>query len=308
MIAIIVAGSLAAASAASPPSTPATPAAEQEKAAEQAGPATQVLSEFAKNYIAAYDKGDAKAVANFFAEDAEYIDADGALTKGRAEIEKLLATAFQDNPGAKLEIALDEVAQLTPEVVVSRGLATVTPESGAAEATRFEAIRVKKGDQWQISHLTETSAPAPDAYSQLQALEWLVGTWQDKTGDQTIETKINWAASKNFLTRTFKVQGSGQDETDGWEVIGWDPDRQQIRSWIFDSNGGFGESTWSNDGEHWLIKASNTLADGGHSTAENVLTRVDDNTFTWESQNRTLNGELQPSIEKVEVQRVSQNP
>ena len=307
LIAVIVAGSLTTARAASPPSTPAAPAAEEEKPADQAGPTTQ-LSEFAKNYIAAYNKGDAKALANFFAEDAEYIDADGELTKGRAEIEKLLATAFQENPGAKLEIAVDEVTQVTPEVVVSRGVATVTPESGAAEATRFEAIRVKKGDQWQISHLTETEAPAPNAYSQLQALDWLVGTWADKTGDQTVETKIDWAASKNFLTRTFKVQGGDQEETDGWEVIGWDPDRQQIRSWIFDSNGGFGESTWSNDGEHWLIKASNTLPDGGHSTAENVLTRVDDNTFTWESQNRTQNGELQPSIEKIEVQRVSQNP
>ena len=303
LIAIVAAGSLAMASAASEPSAPAA-----RENPDQSAPATQAMSDLAKNYVAAYNKGDAKAVASFFAEDAEYIDEDGQLTKGRDEIEKLLATAFQDNPGAKLDIAVDEVRQITPDVVISGGVATVTPENGAAEATRYELIRVKKGDQWQISHLTETSAPAPDAYSQLQALEWLVGTWQDKTGDQTIETKINWAASKNFLTRTFKVQGAGQDETDGWEIIGWDPDRQQIRSWIFDSNGGFGESTWSNDGEHWLIKASNTLPDGGHSTAENVLTRVDDNTFTWESQNRTLNGELEPSIEKVEVQRVSQNP
>jgi uncharacterized protein (TIGR02246 family) len=308
LIAVIVAGSLAAARAASPPSTPATPAAEQEKSSGQSGPATQAISDLAKGYMAAYNKGDAKAVASFFAEDADYIDADGQLTKGRAEIEKLLATAFQENPGAKLEISVDDVKQLTPDVVVTRGVATVSPESGAAEATRFQVIRVKKEDQWQISHLTETPAPAPSAYSQLQALEWLVGSWTDKAGDQTVETKIDWAASKNFLTRTFKVHENEQEETDGWEIIGWDPDRQQIRSWIFDSNGGFGESTWSNDGEHWLIKASNTLPDGGHSTAENVLTRVDDNTFTWESQNRTLNGELQPSIEKVEVQRVSQKP
>jgi hypothetical protein len=63
-----------------------------------------------------------------------------------------------------------------------------------------------------------------------------------------------------------------------------------------------------NDGDRWLIRASNTLPDGGNSTEENVLTKVDDNTFTWESQNRTLNGELQPSIEKVEVERVSQKP
>jgi len=266
------------------------------------------MDDLAKNYVAAYSKGDAKAVASFFAEDADYIDTDGQLTKGRAEIEKLLATAFQDNPGAKLEIAVDEVKQLTPDVVVTRGVATVTPESGAAEATRYELIRVKKGDQWQISHLTEMSVPAPNAYSQLQALEWLVGTWKDKTGDQTVETKIDWAASKNFLTHTFKVQGGEQDETDGWEIIGWDPDRQQIRSWIFDSNGGFGERTWVNDGDRWLIRASNTLPDGGNSTEENVLTKVDDNTFTWESQNRILNGELQPSIDKIEVERVSQNP
>ena len=303
MIAIVAAGSLAMASAASEPAAPAA-----QENPDQSAPATQAMSDLAKNYVAAYNKGDAKAVASFFAEDAEYIDADGQLTKGRDEIEKLLATAFQDNPGAKLDIAVDEVRQITPDVVISGGVATVTPENGAAEATRYELIRVKKGDQWQISHLTETSAPAPDAYSQLQALEWLVGTWQDKTGDQTIETKIKWAGSKNFLTRSFKGQGSEQDETDGWEIIGWDPDRQQIRSWIFDSEGGFGESIWSNDGERWLIKASNTLPDGGHSTADNIITRVDDNTFTWESQNRTLDGELRPSIEKIEVQRVSQNP
>jgi hypothetical protein len=81
--------------------------------------------------------------------------------------------------------------------------------------------------------------------------------------------------------------------------------RQQIRSWIFDSNGGFGESTWVSDGEDWLIRASNVLPDGSRSTAENVLTKVDDNKFTWESQNRTLNGEPQPSLDKTEVQRVA---
>src|SRR6516162_1115027 len=145
LIAIVAAGSLAMASAASEPAAPAA-----QENPDQSAPATQAMSDLAKNYVAAYNKGDAKAVASFFAEDAEYIDADGQLTKGRDEIEKLLATAFQDNPGAKLDIAVDEVTQVTPEVVVSRGVATVTPESGDEEATRFEAIRVKKGEQWQL--------------------------------------------------------------------------------------------------------------------------------------------------------------
>ena len=58
--------------------------------------------------------------------------------------------------------------------------------------------------------------------------------------------------------------------------------RQQIRSWIFDSNGGFGETIWVNNGDDWLIRASNVLPDGSRSTAENVLTKVDDNKFTWD--------------------------
>jgi hypothetical protein len=33
------------------------------------------------------------------------------------------------------------------------------------------------------------------------------------------------------------------------------------------------------------------LPDGSRSTVEHVLTEVDDNKYTWESQNRTLNGE-----------------
>ena len=220
-------------------------------------------------------------------------------------MEKLLADNFKQNPGVKLAITTEDVKQLTPDVKASRGLATVTLPDGTASATRYNAVRVKKGDRWEISQLTETEAPASSASSQLGALEWLVGTWQDKSEDQTVQTKVSWAGDKNFLVRTFKVQGAEQSETDGWEIIGWDPIRQQIRSWVFDSNGGFGETTWVTDGGDWLIRASNTLADGSRSTAENVLTKVDDNSFTWESQNRTLNGEPQHSLDKINVQRVA---
>jgi hypothetical protein len=133
----------------------------------------------------------------------------------------------------------------------------------------------------------------------------MVGTWRDKSGDQVVQTKATWAGDKNFLVRTFSVKGADQSETEGWEIVGWDPILQEIRSWIFDSNGGFGEASWVRDGDDWLVRASNVLPDGSRSTAENVLTQVDDNNFTWESQNRTLNGEPQPSLDKIEVQRVT---
>ena len=299
---ILMAFSLALAGVASDAGTSAKQPASEQK--NQSSPADQTTGDDFRKYEEAYNKGDAKTLGGFFADDVDYIDQDGAEVKGRDAMERLLADNFQQNPGAKLAITTEEIKQLTPDVKVSRGLATVTPANGAAETTRYTAVRVREGDHWQISQLNERQAPPPSAYSKLEVLEWLRGTWQDKSGDQTVQSKINWAGDKNFLVRTINVKGD-QSATDGWEIIGWDPVRQQIRSWIFDSNGGFGESTWVNDGENWLIRASNVLPDGSRSTAENVLTNVDDNKFTWESQNRTLNGEPQPSLDKIEVQRMT---
>jgi uncharacterized protein (TIGR02246 family) len=292
---------IAAVSAASDTAIPASQSSSQETTQT---PEFKAAEEAAQRYTEAYNKGDAKTLADFYAEDVDYIDQDGTETKGRHAIETLLTDNFQANPGVTINISIDEVKQLTPEVRIDRGVAIVTPKDGAAEATRYVSINLKKCDRWLISQLTETDAPAPDAYSRLQALEWLVGNWENKAGDQTVLTRINWAGDKNFLVRKFNVKATDQDETDGWEIIGWDPERQLIRSWIFDSNGGFGEATWANDGEHWLIQASNVLPDGSRSTAEHVLTKVDDNKFSWETQNRSLNGDPQPSLDKIDVQRM----
>jgi uncharacterized protein (TIGR02246 family) len=302
LITTLLAFPLTLASTASAAGTPA-----QQPAGEgtnQASPPDQTKDDDARKYEEAYNKGDAKTLAGLYSEDIDYVDQDGAEVKGRDAMQRLLADNFQQNPGAKLAITTVEIKDLTPDVKVSQGFATVTPANGAPVTTRYTLVKVKKGDHWEISQLNEREAPPASAFAKLEALGWLVGTWQDKSGDQTVQSKFDWAGDKNFLIRTIDVQGN-QTSTDGWEVIGWDPVRQQIRSWIFDSNGGFGETTWANDGESWLIRASNILPDGSRSTAENVLTKVDDNKFSWESQNRTLNGEPQPSLDKIEVQRVA---
>ncbi|MBV9104562.1 MAG: SgcJ/EcaC family oxidoreductase [Verrucomicrobia bacterium] len=274
----------------------------------QSSPEYQAAEDQFRKYQEGYDRGDAKALASFYAEDVDYIDQDGVEVKGRGEMEKLFMENFQANPGAKITITIEEVKPLTPDVQVNRGVATVTAADGTTASTRYAAVLAKKPDCWQICQLTETAAPAPSADSQLKPLQWLIGSWENKEADQTVETKVEWAGDKNFLVRTFKLKGAEEGETDGWEIVGWDPDRRQIRSWIFDSNGGFGESSWAYHAGHWLILASNVVPDGSRSTAENVLTKVDDNKFTWESQNRTLNGESQPSLAKIVVVRTTSTP
>ena len=81
-------------------------------------------------------------------------------------------------------------------------------------------------------------------FEQLKGLNWLAGNWEDK--DDTIDVKytVAWDKNKNFLTQNFILSIPGQDELSGMQIIGWDPIEKQIRSWIFDSDGGYGKSVW----------------------------------------------------------------
>ena len=58
----------------------------------------------------------------------------------------------------------------------------------------------------------------------------------------------------------------------GMQVIAWDPAQETIRSWTYDSDGGFGEETWSQSGNRYTIRAKYTLPDGGTASALHVLT------------------------------------
>jgi len=48
-----------------------------------------------------------------------------------------------------------------------------------------------------------------------------------------------------------------------------------------------------------LLKETRVSADGSESSAEQTLTYVDQDHCTFESANRTLNGDLQPNIDKI---------
>jgi hypothetical protein len=74
---------------------------------------------------------------------------------------------------------------------------------------------------------------------------------------------------------------------------------------MFDSDGGFGEGTWSQKDNCWIVKFSQVLPDGRKASATNIYTLVDENTFTWQSIGRQVDGEFLPNIEPVKVVRKS---
>lgn len=258
-------------------------------------------------FEAAYAKADFKAMAGFFAEDADYTTDEGRSYSGREEIQAAIKAGLAGNRGAKLAITADTIKVLTPETVVEKGSTTVTAKDGGTSSDLYTAIHVRKDGQWKISQLIESAVPDTTPREHLEELAWLIGEWEDtdKNDEVTVRGQYLWArGGQNYLTRNITVKRGDEVTLEGWQIIGWDAVEERLRSWTFDSAGGFADGYFTRDGNRWLLRESGYAADGSRMTADNTITRLSDNTVTWESDNRTLDGDPQPSISRIEINRV----
>ena len=71
--------------------------------------------------------------------------------------------------------------------------------------------------------------------------------------------------------------------------------------WVFDSDGGFGQGTWTRKNNRWFNHQSGVLPDGRKSSSVNIFTYLDDDTFALQSTNRMVDGELLPNIDEVKI-------
>jgi uncharacterized protein (TIGR02246 family) len=256
------------------------------------------------SYVAAYNRGDAKAVAAHWSDSGEWLSPSGQKYQGRQAIEKELQTLFAENKGVRIEVINPSIRIVSPEVAIEEGTVRVLrPGESAADST-YLAVHVKKGGQWKLDSVRETDIPeAPPASAALQDLAWLVGDWVDDNPEADDSATVAWTKNKTFLTYAFKVSSPEMDDLEGTQVIGWDAAAGTIRSWMFDSDGGLGEGTWSKKGNTWVVKFNQVLPDGRRASATNVYTLVDGNTFAWKSIGRKLDGQFLPNIDEVKMVR-----
>ena len=254
-------------------------------------------------YVVAFNKGDAKALAALWAPEAVYTNPlSGEEVVGREAIEKQFIEMFAETKGAKLEAETVSIGFVSPNVAVEQGTAHVIVPDEAPSKTQYSAVYVKRDNQWLLDRMTEQSIPDfLSHYEHLKDLEWMVGSWVDQDDEAKVVTDCRWTRNNNFLTRSFTIQIGDEIAMAGLQVIGWDPSEKKIRSWVFDSDGGFGQATWTKQGSSWHIQQSGVLPDGRKSSAVNIITYVDDHTCTLQSVNRTVDGELLPNVDEVQI-------
>jgi uncharacterized protein (TIGR02246 family) len=268
----------------------------------------QQIQKAITNFVEQYNAHKADAVAALFAPDARMTSRDGSEINGRDEIKKSLEAAFAESPKTALSVVVDSIRFLTADVAVEEGSTTLFPDGETLTAKdRYTVLHVKKEGKWQMQAVRVQEEETLSAYGELRALEWLLGEWIDEGREETVEANFKWDENKSFLLEEFRVIRNGDVVLKGTQRIGWDPQSKQIRSWTFDSAGGFGEATWTQvDEARWICKAKAVRADGGSASATRTLTRAAKDRVLWAATDRLMGSDPLPDLDVTMVRKPPQ--
>jgi uncharacterized protein (TIGR02246 family) len=263
------------------------------------------IRKLTSSYVDTYNKHDARTLTEFWADDAEYTNPEsGEIIQGRDAIEKAFQVRFNDAKDLKMEVKVDSVTFPANDKAIETGVMKVSQSDQDIRTSAFKAFFEKKDGSWIIGEIRDVDlVETPNQYKHLKELEWLIGEWVDEDDDVEIHTINKWDESKNLIFSKFSVITEGKLELSGMQIIAWDPIKKKIRSWMFDSDGGFGESTFVKKEKSWVVVLNQTLADGSRGSAINIFTNIEADSYTWESTNREVGGELLPDIESVKIVR-----
>ncbi len=264
------------------------------------------IAKNAEAFVAAFHKGDAKALAAFWTPDGDYTNQTGRHLQGRDAIAKAFSGFFAENKGLQLRIDSLSLRFVTPEVALEDGTTEVIPPDGAPPSrARYTIVHVKRDGQWLLSGVRDASFAPPSNYEHLRGLEWTIGDWAGSAEPGTVERlAVAWSDNHNFINATFTTTAKNISVGSARHCLGWDPEAKQIRSWIFDASGAFGQGSCTHDGKQCVIKTASVLQDGKKATATHIVTRVDADTITLQSRDRGVDGNKLPDTKEVKLKRV----
>jgi len=270
-------------------------------------PEEKVIRASAEAFTKLYNAHDARGLAALFAPKAEVIDEDGSVVKGQAAIEKEFTEVFKAHPKSSMQVDVQSVRVLTPQLAIEEGVARSkdSPDS-PADVTTYVAIHVNSDGKWRLACVRDWDAP-PEDLSPHDLLErdlsWLVGEWIDESPDSVVHTVCTWHDSGNFLMQEFQVNVRGQIAMSGTMRIGWNAVAKQFQSWVFDSHGGHATGCWLPDGDGWTVKMQGATPKGEVGSSTSHYRRVNDDTIAWSSFDRVADGERLEDIPEVIVKR-----
>jgi len=254
------------------------------------------LKSIGEAYVAAFNSGKAADVAAQFLPDAEVVDESGNVYKGRDQIRAAYEAFFSAFPGATMTREVTSTRPLGPSLVVEDGI--LTRKAGDSEARNlYTAIYVLRDGEWQIASARESiEERQPSPRERLESLSWLVGEWISEESESLISVHAQFSEDEAFLLIDYQATVAGQPGLKSRQRIGWDPLTKQFRSWVFDSDGGYGDGYWVAVGTDWIVKSKSVLPNGETGSATFYLSPSGPDKFLWKSVDRIRAGEFVPDL------------
>lgn len=260
------------------------------------------IDKLVKDMIAAFEKRDAAALATHYTTEAEFIRNDGEPIRGQAEIQKAWAEYFKTLKGKmKLEVQSDNLRFPSADSAVAEATLRLKDEDGEVIASSWRnTLLMREGGQWKVAIVREWDRDSTEDVA-LKELEWLIGTWQASTKEREVTTTYEWDENKVFIRGKYTVKEGDKVIEAGTQFIGKDNAEGVIRSWVFQSDGGFGGGVWTREGKKWSVDVHGVTPDGAELEGTSVYIHVDPNTYTWQAVNQTLNDEPIPDTQPIKV-------
>ena len=259
----------------------------QELSRSATGPDVAGITSMMQSYQQAFHRHDASALADHWSPAGENVDLDsGETTAGREAVREVFAALFEQDAGATIDIDIGSIRPLREDVAVIDGVSQISFTDAPPASSRFSAVVVRQDGRWVLDTVRESTHSSqrsePESIGQppakpLDALAWLLGSWEDISEGMTASTHCFWSPNKAFLIRSHRISvdtvpeqrplpgdsripallpASPAGNREITEIIGWDEDRGQIRSWLFTSDGRFAEGSWSHEGNAWTVRTT----------------------------------------------------
>lgn len=272
-------------------------------------PTTVAITAATDALVSAFNSKQVDQLVALFHPDGELVDENGDVHHGAAALREIFAGYFDIFPEAHLTATVDEVRLVGEQLATSFGERRLRVGSDGAEVKqRYEAVWLPAGAEWKIASLQEIAEEDEAvAVSPLAGLEWLVGHWRNEGDDGVVHLHYRWDDNHQFLLGDLTVKAGDEIVMQSQQRIGWDPALGLVRSWLFESDGGFGESFWTEDEGRWILKSMAVLPDGdvGSATVELIPEGAD--RFRMVGRDRIVAGGHEPDFD-VTVIRVPPEP
>ncbi|WP_168164169.1 YybH family protein [Pirellula sp. SH-Sr6A] len=281
-------------------------AAESASAATPKGSETEdSIAKQVASFASAFNKRDAKQFALFWVPQGEYIDESGETVVGREAIESFFTKVFEKKPEVSVQLITESIRVLSDSVAVEDGKAIVAPSpTEDPEVSQYTTVHLKVDGKWLIGSLRDSFVETDTEPKVLSDLEWLIGDWGSEENGVRSESHCRWIANNRFVERAYTTTQLDGSTTTGVQIIGWNAQTNQVQSWNFSPDGGHAVGVWSAIEGGWLSKVTGTTGTGESTMAVNVLKKLDDAAYVWQSIQRTVGDTPLPDTDEVIVRRI----